>query len=167
MCVCVCVCVSVCVCGVIPKRKKWYLISPGLTFSIIRYDSSIKWSNLGNEVAPPHQHLGVVDIKKGVFGSPSTKVSHFPLIHCMLLRGWFKSFTWVKVLMWGTIRQLHIILAWSWRWKTTLNCEKQDLQLMAWCTASESAVLRLPDVAWSSRFLKPEQNVFSYLITVR
>ena len=36
---------------VIPK-KKWYLISPCLALSIIRYVSRIKWSNPGKGVAP-------------------------------------------------------------------------------------------------------------------
>ena len=38
---------------VIPKIfKKWYLIPPGLTLSIIRYVSRVKWNNLGKGVAP-------------------------------------------------------------------------------------------------------------------
>ena len=38
---------------VIPKTlKKWNLIPPCLTFSIIRYGSRVKWSNPGNGVAP-------------------------------------------------------------------------------------------------------------------
>ena len=37
---------------VIPKTQKWYLISPCLTFSIIRYRSRIKWSNQKKGVAP-------------------------------------------------------------------------------------------------------------------
>ena len=34
------------------RLKKWYLIPPGLTLSIIRYVSRVKWSNLGKGVAP-------------------------------------------------------------------------------------------------------------------
>ena len=34
------------------RLKKWYLIPPCLTFSIIRYISKVKWSNPGKEVAP-------------------------------------------------------------------------------------------------------------------
>ena len=30
---------------VLPKTKKWYLIPPCLTLSIIKYVSEIKWSN--------------------------------------------------------------------------------------------------------------------------
>ena len=40
------------------------------------YKVRIKWSSLGNGVAPS-LHLGVVAIKKGAFGSPSTKVTNF------------------------------------------------------------------------------------------
>ena len=36
----------------------------------------MKWSNPGKEVAPS-QHVGVVAIEKGTFGSPSTKVTNF------------------------------------------------------------------------------------------
>ena len=32
--------------------KKWYLMPPCLTLSIIRYGSRVKWSNPGKEVAP-------------------------------------------------------------------------------------------------------------------
>ena len=32
--------------------KKWFLMPPCLTFSIIRYGSRVKWSNPANEVAP-------------------------------------------------------------------------------------------------------------------
>ena len=34
------------------RFKKWYLIPPCLILSIIRYVSSVKWSNLGKGVAP-------------------------------------------------------------------------------------------------------------------
>ena len=38
---------------VLPKTfKKWYLIPPCLTLSIIRYVSRVKWSNPGKEVVP-------------------------------------------------------------------------------------------------------------------
>ena len=33
-------------------KKKWYLIPPCLTLSIIRYVSRVKWSNPGKGVAP-------------------------------------------------------------------------------------------------------------------
>ena len=36
---------------VIPKTQKWYLILPCLTLSIIRYGSTVKWSNPGKGVA--------------------------------------------------------------------------------------------------------------------
>ena len=38
------------------KIKKWYLMSPCLTLSIIRYGSRVKLSNLGNAVAPSPTH---------------------------------------------------------------------------------------------------------------
>ena len=56
------------------RLKKWYLIPSCLTFSIIRYVTRVKWSHLGEGVAPP-LHLGVVVIEKGGFGSPSTTVT--------------------------------------------------------------------------------------------
>ena len=34
------------------RLKKWYLMLPRLTPSIIRYGSRVKWSNLGKGVAP-------------------------------------------------------------------------------------------------------------------
>ena len=38
---------------VIPKILKWYLISPCLTLSNIKYVSRVEWSNPGKEIAPP------------------------------------------------------------------------------------------------------------------
>ena len=38
--------------GVIPKNLKWYLISPCLTLSNIRYVPRVNWSSLGKGVAP-------------------------------------------------------------------------------------------------------------------
>ena len=35
------------------RLRKWYLIPPCLTLSIIRYGSRVKWSNPGKGVAPP------------------------------------------------------------------------------------------------------------------
>ena len=37
---------------------------------------------------------------------------------------------------------------------------------MAWSTASESTVLDLPDLIWSSRFLPSAWNFFNHLLTV-
>ena len=34
------------------RLKKWYLMPPCLTLSVIRYGSRVKWSNPGNGVAP-------------------------------------------------------------------------------------------------------------------
>ena len=36
------------------RLKKWYLMPPWLTLSIIRYESRVKWSNQGKRVAPSH-----------------------------------------------------------------------------------------------------------------
>ena len=60
--------------------KKWYLMPPCLTLSIIRWGSRVKWSNPGNGVASP-LHLGVVAIERGgAFGSLSTMVVNFTLL---------------------------------------------------------------------------------------
>ena len=61
---------------VIPKTQKMDLMLSCLTLSIIRYVSTVKWSNPGNGLAPP-LHLGVVAIEKGTFGLPSTTVANF------------------------------------------------------------------------------------------
>ena len=50
------------------RLKKWYLIPPCLTLSIIRYVSRVTWSNPGKAVAPS-LHLGVVAIEKGALKS--------------------------------------------------------------------------------------------------
>ena len=52
---------------VIPKTQKRYLMPLCLTLSIIRYRSSVKWSNPGKEQRPT-LHLGVVATEKGTFG---------------------------------------------------------------------------------------------------
>ena len=64
---------------VIPKTQKCYLIPPCLTLNIIRYVSSVKWSNPGKGVAP-FQHFGVVAIEKGALGLPSTTVDNLTFI---------------------------------------------------------------------------------------
>ena len=57
-------------CRVIRKTQKWYLIPPCLIISIIRYVSMGKV-----------EHLDVVTIEKGAFGSPSTMVANFIFIY--------------------------------------------------------------------------------------
>ena len=53
----------------IPKtQKKWYLMSPWFTLSIIRCGSRVKWSDPGK---------GVLAIEKRAFESASTKVANF------------------------------------------------------------------------------------------
>ncbi len=60
------------------RLKKWYLTTPCLTISIIRYVSRVKWSNPGNGVAPsPTAPSPVVAIEKGAFELPSTMVVTF------------------------------------------------------------------------------------------
>ena len=44
------------------RLKKWFLMPPCLTFSIIRYRSRVKWSNSGKGV-DSSLHLGVVAIQ--------------------------------------------------------------------------------------------------------
>ena len=39
-------------CRVISKTQKWFLMTPCLTLSIIRYGSRLKWNNPGKRVAP-------------------------------------------------------------------------------------------------------------------
>ena len=56
------------------RLKKWYLMLPCLTLSIIRDVSRVKWNNPGNGVAP---------FVVGAFGSPSTKVANFYFIDKM------------------------------------------------------------------------------------
>ena len=57
-----------------PKTKKWNLMFPCLTISIIRHVSRVSGATQGKEKCPP-QHFGVEAIEKRVFGSPSTTVS--------------------------------------------------------------------------------------------
>ena len=58
------------------RLKKWYLVLSCLALGSIRYGSRVKWSNQWNGVEPS-LHLSVVAIKKGAFGSPSTKIANF------------------------------------------------------------------------------------------
>ena len=51
-----------------------YLMPPCLTLSIIRYGSTVKWSNPGKGVAP---FPSLVAIEKGAFGSSSNMVTNF------------------------------------------------------------------------------------------
>ena len=57
---------------VIPKTKKWYLISPCLTLRIITYGSRVSSAIPGKEKYPP-LHLGVTAIEKGAldYGQPT------------------------------------------------------------------------------------------------
>ena len=49
------------------RLKKWYLMLPCLTLSIIRYGSRVKWSNPGKWVAASSPlHLGVGANEKGI-----------------------------------------------------------------------------------------------------
>ena len=73
------------------RLKKWYLMPPCLTLSIIRYVSWVKWSNLGKGVAPP-PILWCSSYRKG-----SLRVTldygrqlHFTMLYlcCNLYRSW-------------------------------------------------------------------------------
>ena len=54
------------------RLKKWYLVPPCLTHSIIRWGSRVKWSNPGNGVAPSPTPRCSSCWK----GSPSTNVAN-------------------------------------------------------------------------------------------
>ena len=58
------------------RLKKWYLIPPCLTLSIIRYVSRVKWSNSGKGVVPSPT-LRCCSYWKGSFRSPSTTIANF------------------------------------------------------------------------------------------
>ena len=79
------------------------------------------------------------------------------------------------LVMWGEIQQLRMLLEGLWGWQTHLNSEMPNslgtprelfagISTVDWSTASESSVLNLPDLWWSSRFLQPEQNFWNHLI---
>ena len=58
------------------RLKKWYLMPPCLTLSMIRYGSRVKWSNPGNGVAPsPTPRCS--SSWKGSLRVPSTKDAYF------------------------------------------------------------------------------------------
>ena len=59
------------------RFKKWYLMPPCLTLSIIKYRSRVKWSSPGIGELRPSLHLGVVANEKGAFKSPLTTVANF------------------------------------------------------------------------------------------
>ena len=55
------------------RLKKWYLMPPCLTLSIIRYGSRVKWSNPGKGVAPsPTPRCSKLSKRE-----PSTMVANF------------------------------------------------------------------------------------------
>ena len=56
------------------RVKKWYMMPPCLTFSIIRYRSRINEGIQGKKVVSLPWHLSVVAFEKRTFGSPLTKV---------------------------------------------------------------------------------------------
>ena len=55
------------------RLKKWYLMLPCLTLSIIRCISRVTRAILGKNLCPT-PHLGAVIIEKGAFRLPSTTV---------------------------------------------------------------------------------------------
>ena len=77
------------------RLKKWYMMSPCLTLSVIRYVSRVKWSNPRKGVVP-HQHLDVVAIEKGAFWSYSTTVANYFLSDIICnFRKWKKNRVWL------------------------------------------------------------------------
>ena len=56
------------------RLKKWYLMPPCLTISVIRYRSRVKWNNPGKGVVPS---LIPWCSSYRKFGSPSTTSAHF------------------------------------------------------------------------------------------
>ena len=64
--------------------KKWYLMSPCLKPSIIRYWSRLSGANQRKELLPS-LHLGVVAIEKEAFESPSTTVGQLFLHICIYI----------------------------------------------------------------------------------
>ena len=62
------------------RLKKWYLIPPCWTLSILWYGSRVKWINPEKGVAHP-LHLGVLAIEKGAFGSTSTTIAYFSYLY--------------------------------------------------------------------------------------
>ena len=61
------------------RLKMWYLMPRCLTHSCRIKGSSVKLSNAGKGVVLP-LHLGVVAIKNGALGSPSTSVTNFTYV---------------------------------------------------------------------------------------
>ena len=49
------------------RLKKWYMIPPSLTVSIIRYRSRVKWNNPGNGVVPSRTPW---EVKREPLGHP-------------------------------------------------------------------------------------------------
>ena len=67
-----------------PRLKKWYLMPPSLTLSIIRYGSRIRWSNPGEGVVPSPTPW-CISYRKGAFRSPLTTVANFTTYNSYLL----------------------------------------------------------------------------------
>ena len=66
------------------RLKKWYLMPPCLTLSIIRYGSRVEWSNQEKGVAPPPT-LWCCSYRKGAFWSPTTLLTLYMSV-CMYVR---------------------------------------------------------------------------------
>ena len=80
------------------RLKKWYLMPPCLTLSIIRYGSRVKWSNLGKEVAPSPTPW-CSSCRKGNFGSLSTMITNLLYTHNICLHGQTQV-TWKILSVW-------------------------------------------------------------------
>ena len=77
------------------ESKKWYLMPPYLTLSIIKYGSRVKWVNPGKGVVPSCT-LGVVAIEKGAFRSPLTTVvnNYMSLVKLLMGKPYYPNYTW-------------------------------------------------------------------------
>ena len=83
-----------------------------------------------------------------------------------------KEFCYI-LMTWGTIWQLKMLLLRLWRWWMTLVWDILSSlntfwisACMTWNMVLKSTFLGLPDLAWSSRFLQPEQNFLNYMVTI-
>ena len=89
---------------------------PCLTLSIIRYGSRVNGDILGKEYRPS-QHLGVVAIEKGTFGSPSTMVANnFNPVSAAVSKTLIESlyFTFIGSGQLSRALSAHKLRSWEW-----------------------------------------------------
>ena len=83
MCVCVCHKIdihTINIYNIYQRLKKFFLVPPCLTLSILRYVSNVSVAMQG-KVSCPLLHLGVVAIEKEAFRLPSTLFTNFLYLH--------------------------------------------------------------------------------------